>query len=48
MDEPTQDRRILYGKLGKFGESFMIHQTEAIQISNLLADLLIHQTFFAK
>ena len=37
------------GKFGKFGESSMIHKTKTIQISiiinNLLADLLIPQTF---
>ena len=36
----------------KFGESSMIYQTIpsklVLTINNLLADLLIHQTFFAK
>ena len=39
------------GKFGEFGKSFMIHQTKTIQISTtikLLADLLIHQTFFCQ
>ena len=41
------------GRFGDFDESLIIHQTKTIQISvynycnNLLADLLIHQTFFA-
>ena len=35
------------GNIGKFGESSVICQTKTIQIiNNLLADLLIHQTFF--
>ena len=38
------------GKFGEFGKSSVIHQTKTIQIvltiNNLLADLLIHQTFF--
>ena len=39
------------GKFGEFGESSTICQTKTIQIgtyiiNNLLADLLIHQTFF--
>ena len=37
-------------KIGKFGESSVIRQTKIIQIkltiNNLLADLLIRQTFF--
>ena len=37
------------GKFGEFGELSMTHQTKTIQISNnLLTDLLIRQTFFAK
>ena len=41
-------RETLAGEnIGKFGESFVICQTKTIQIiNNLLADLLIHQTFF--
>ena len=35
------------GKFGKFGKSSVIHQTNLVlTIDNLLADLLIHQTFF--
>ena len=37
------------GKFGKFGESLVIHQTRTIHNStNLLADLLIRQTFLPK
>ena len=40
------------GNVGEFGESSVIRQTKTIQIStyhnNLLADLLIHQTFFCQ
>ena len=37
------------GKFGEFGESFVIHQTKTIHNStNLLANLLICQTFIAK
>ena len=40
---------IIAGKFGEFGELSVIHQTKAIQISNnLLADLLIHLTFFCQ
>ena len=31
---------------GKFSKSSMIRQNKNIYINNLLADLLIHQTFF--
>ena len=35
------------GKLGKFGESLMIRQTNLVlTIDNLLANLLIRRTFF--
>ena len=35
------------GKFDKFGESSVIHQTNLLlTIDNLLADLLIRQTFF--
>ena len=40
------------GKFGEFGELSAIHQTKTIrlvlQINNLLADLLIHQTFICQ
>ena len=40
----------IYHIPGKFGESYMICQTKTIQTSynNLLADLLIHHTFFCQ
>ena len=41
-------RKVWWGEnLAKFGESSMIRQTNLVlTIDNLLADLLIHQTFF--
>ena len=42
----------IYCIVGKFGESSVIHQTKPSNlvhtINNLLADLLIHQTFFSQ
>ena len=39
----------IVGKFGEFGELSTIHQTKLVlTINNLLADLLICQTFFAK
>ena len=40
----------IVGKFGKFGESYMIRQLKSsklvLTMNNLLADLLIRQTFF--
>ena len=45
----TSTNHTKYCIAGKFGKSYMIHQSKTIHIStNLLADLLIHQILFCQ
>ena len=52
LDQKLPYESLAGGKFGEFGELSAIHQTKTIrlvlQINNLLADLLIHQTFICQ